>query len=438
MLLGFSACSDEPGDEPIGGDSTMRFAPTLSDIAWSRAADITEENLSTFQNTCFNPAKAKDGALEPYFFNVTFGKIGSVYVSAEDSCYYPEQFEPLDFIAFAPSRADMAKITGQPLGENDTRFAIVNKSTVSQGKATYDFSIVNMPISRDISHQYDFITATASGSKFSTINDPVTLNFTHALSKIEIRAWGKSPVYRIEIAGVRLGIVPLEGSYNLTPGQSTAERWTVADNVRCDKVEYIYPTGEQVVVIDKYAADPYAEDKPALIMRGSSSAMLIPYSHAAWDYTKGKNTTGGGYLSVLMRVSNIKDDTMVAYPYADDNDSEKIWLTLDDKGSVTGRVYRNVKGDGKYYTDPDFTKAYTLPANEKIREYGWAAIPVEIDWKEGQHYVYTLDYTLGLGLKDPDDSDPGKVILKDPQVGMIVTVNPWISGGNTNETVPRK
>lgn len=168
-------------------------------------------------------------------------------------------------------------------------------------------------------------------------------------------------------------------------------------------------------------------------MGEGGDAMMIPFAHKAWNHRAGTNDTGGAYFSVLMRVSNLKNDNQVAYPYADDNASQKIWLAVKDDGLVTKRLYR--ASDGTFYTDEQMKSPYA--GNDPVREYGWAAVPVDIDWIEGEHYIYTLDYTMGLGVKDPDDSNPGELILGDPQVNMSVNVAGWGSGGNTNTVVPR-
>ncbi len=447
-LLCLSSCSDERTEEPARGDSTIRFAPTLSDIVWTRAADVTYDNFYSFQASCFNPAKPvtdENGILQPYFEDISFGKISpDVFVTAEENCDWPDQRESVDFMAFAPSRAAMAMASGISLDEDDSHFVFVNKSTVKDGKADYDYSLANIRIATDISRQYDFLTATGSGSKFSSVNEPVTLPFHHGMSKIELRAWGNNPVYRIEIAGVRVGTVPLEGSCNLAPSEASASSWTVSEDAARGRVEYIFgkqadehSRADAVVVIDKNAGTGSAPDNDVSLMGEGGAAMMIPVADTAWDRSA-ENKTRGTYFSVLMRVSNLRNDEQVAYPYAEDKEPmEKIWLAVTGEGLVAERLYRG--DDGDFYTDKALNTPYKGDVSA-VREYGWAAIPVDIDWEEGKHYVYTIDYTLGLGVKDPDDTHPGELILGNPEVNIGVKVVDWDANDpiDIDTTVPRK
>ncbi len=443
-LFCFSSCSVGQTGEPVRGDSTIRIAPSLLDIAWSRTADVTYDNFYSFQATCFNPAQPvinERGILLPYFEDVNFGKISSdVFVTAENGCEWPEQRESVDFIAFAPSRAAMAQVSDiSP--DDDSHFVIVNKSTFMDGKADYDYSLANIRIAADISRQYDFLTATGSGSKFGSINEPVKLPFRHGLSKVELRAWGDNPIYKIEIAGVRVGTVPLEGSYNLAPGDASASSWTVPEDAVRGRAEYIfgkqadeYSRSDAVVVIDKNAGVASNPGSDVSLMGEGGAAMMIPVSDAAWDRSE-KNKARGTYFSVLMRVSNLKNDKQVAYPYADDKElMEKIWLAVTDEGLVAERLYRG--DDGDFYTDKELKTLYAGDVSA-VREYGWAAIPVDIDWEEGKHYVYTIDYSSGLGVKDPGDTNPGELILANPEVNIGVKVIKWEANKPIGTIVPR-
>ncbi len=444
-LLSLSSCSDEHADGPVGGDSTIRFAPTLSDIAWSRAADVTYDNFYTFQATCFNPAQPTfdgNGMLQPYFEDITFGRISAdEYIAADDVYKWPDHNDDVDFMAFAPSRAVMASIAGfEP--DDDSHFVIVNNTTLADGKAVYDYSLTHMRIATDIREQYDFLAATGSGTKYSSAHTPVKLPFSHRLAKVELRAWGDNPLYRIEIAGVRVGYVPVEGSFNLAKCASSESGWSISPDMARGKVEYIfnnqnhdYSLADAPVVIDKNEGLCNDPDHDISLMGEGGAAMLIPVSAPAWDRTVA-NKTSGTYLGVLMRVSNLRNGKLM-YPYSEEKQPmEKIWLAVNEQGLVAERLYRGT--DGNFYTD-EATKTLYAGDLSAVREYGWAAIPVDIDWEEGQHYIYTIDYSSGLGVKDPDDTHPGEIILGNPEVNVGVKVSSWVENEDYDPgiSVPR-
>lgn len=431
-LLCFWSCSGEQAEEPVSGDPSIRFAATLQDIAWSRAAEVTYDNLFSFQATCFNPSYPvvdADGIMQPYFEDIRFGRIASDYfVTVEENCDWPDQKEFVDFMAFTPSRAEMAEIAGISLDDDDSYFRFVNASAADDGRNGYDYSLTKIRITGDIPRQYDFLTANGRGSKFSSINDPVTLPFQHRMAKVELRVWGANPLYRIEIAGVRLGNVPMEGSYNLAPDVTS---WSVGSDAPTGRAEYIFGKqadehsyADAVVVLDKDAGIGSEPENDMSIMGEGGAALLIPAGEiAAWNRTA-ENRDRGTYFSVLMRVSNLRNGKLM-YPYSDSKElMEKIWLAVTDEGQIAERLYRG--DDGNFYTDKEFNTLYT-GEDAEVREYGWAAVPVDIDWEQGQHYVYTIDYSSGLGVKDPYDTNPGEIILGNPEVNVGVKVSPWIA-----------
>ena len=52
-------------------------------------------------------------------------------------------------------------------------------------------------------------------------------------------------------------------------------------------------------------------------------------------------------------------------------------------------------------------------------------MPVDADWHSGNRYVYTLDYSDGIGLHDPDDPEPGKPISGKATISWGVSVADW-------------
>lgn len=107
-----------------------------------------------------------------------------------------------------------------------------------------------------------------------------------------------------------------------------------------------------------------------------------------------------------------------------------IYLSIEkETGKVVKRVYRS-KENHKYYTDPDFSEAYTLPGTEEIRNYGWVAVPLPLNlnkvrWKPGYQYSYTLDYSSGVGVHAPDEPLPGYPIISKILVGVTEDNQTW-------------
>ena len=170
-------------------------------------------------------------------------------------------------------------------------------------------------------------------------------------------------------------------------------------------------------------------------MGNAGSAFVIPASYSAW--TKAKANTGI-YISVLLRVKDI--DGMQQYPYIEGasmdktNTTEKMNVIYFAVNKSTGLINKRVyKSNGNYYTDTSFTTPYTASANEEIRDYGWAAMPLSSGTlKSGYHYTFTLNYTYGVGVEDPADVLPGKAIITPVTPGVSVTS--FTSVGSTDVT----
>lgn len=81
---------------------------------------------------------------------------------------------------------------------------------------------------------------------------------------------------------------------------------------------------------------------------------------------------------------------------------------------------------------------YTWSEDEWVEVFAWAAVPVGVDWKAGNNYLYTFDYETGLGLHDPDDPDRGEPIYNvvhptvswGYKVRWGVKVNKWVAPKN--------
>lgn len=444
LLLMAASCSQEdlgnrqkyaPGDR-------IEFRTSMPEIS-TRALEATGDNINEFQVSSF--IEKADGPLTPYFLDKSFEKNASEgkFFSLDPECVWPNITDTLRFVAFAPS-CDKMRTNG---GFNSEDFSLTGKEDFSTA-----YKLSNFKVAKDIASQVDFVAANGKGNLEDNDDEPIKLDFQHLLSRININAWGASPNFNIEIAGVRLGGVGVEGDFNFNLAakdeNSSAGNW--ASSIGKGTVEYIYREGDTLVVLDKSENSPKEATKAVSIMGSKvndshdNSAMLLPSNYTEWKYKEnaanGENNCEGMYFSVLMRVT---DDTSYApgsllYPYADTTEEmEVIYLAVDkaDGKTVKIRVYSN---NGKYYTDEKFTTEYDLEGNgAEVKAFGWAALPAKYNWLAGTEYTYTLNYTGGVGLRQPTDSQPGEPIISD-RVLVDVTVKTWAVAEPSGVDVPRR
>ncbi|MDE6271152.1 MAG: fimbrillin family protein [Muribaculaceae bacterium] len=233
------------------------------------------------------------------------------------------------------------------------------------GKA--GLKLENFSVPDQIADQVDFITANASGNKKQNAETGVELTFDHRLAQIEIQAKSENKTYTYKVAGVRIGRAEFMGTFDFTTNEWTLDDWhdTAVYDATCDEITL---TAE-----------------PQSIMGPSGNAMLLPQTLTPWDF-KGDpdNVARDSYLSVLVRILRT-DNGYVMYPF--DTDTQK---------DATGQK----------------------------RQYAWASIPLSGTWEQGKKYIYTLDFTDGAGVVDPDDPTPGEPVLG--SIKFSVNVEQWV------------
>lgn len=338
------------------------------------------------------------------------------------------------------------------------------------------FKLGRFYVATDISKQVDFITAhinpeipkSEDQSKIGT-----ELEFKHQLSNIELRAFSGNPDYNIEVAGVRIGRAYTGGAifnfcdnagneYNIEGGQ-----WGISKNPQRLPMEYIYGEGDEIyrmgsfnnLINGQVISSPTSvksEDAKSIMGKGGN-AMVIPTKNGAWaglgnpwiapkysafigsgeDPFPGKDpkpwspddTEGEGkgdmYFSILIRVTlkpqpNVMTTTQI-YPYGNNTTMNTVCF---EKDKHSNKIIKRV----------DSKSAIPGPNNE-IVEFGWAAVPVGVDWERGKKYIYTLDFTNGVGIQDPEDPNPGTPIIGSG-IKFTVSVSQWIENSSNNPQVP--
>ncbi|MDE6269706.1 MAG: fimbrillin family protein [Muribaculaceae bacterium] len=447
LLLAASCSQDElpPGSNGAEG-GRIEFRASLPEVS-SRATEVTGASLDKFQVSSFIVGSS---SLSTYFLDKTFSQSAAgKFASLDPECIWPNGNAVLRFFAFAPSCEEMRAAGG--FGNAD--FSLL---TPAAGEVidSDEYEMTDFRVAKDIASQFDFITATASGRLLDYEDEGLDLNFQHQLSRIQLKAWSASSTYDMEIAGVRLGGVGTSGTFNFAAeqdatGPAKAGRWATVDK-GC--VEYVFSSGDVIVALDKSAGAPVSAGQAVSILGNriggedgyENSAMLIPALNTAWQYidnpANGINHADGMYFSVLVRVIDTtpQDHGDIVYPYPGDSQGmEVVYLAVDQatKKNVIARLYK----DGEdYFTDPDMTSRFDLEENSaEAKAFGWAALPVGDEWKPGYVYTYTLNYSDGVGLRDPHDPNPGEPIIRE-RVLVTVDVAEWKTGTMTDVSVPRK
>ena len=449
LLFLTASCSQDEfsGKDNSSENGRIEFRAALPQLA-SRATEVSGSSLEKFEVSSFTIGSLAE---TPYFLNKSFAKnaVTGKFVSYDPKCIWPNNNDSLRFIAYAPS-CEAMRSAGN-FGETDFTFtSIEDGQTIAEG----GYRLSNFKVAHDIASQIDFITAIASSRLADNNDEGVSLDFQHQLSRVELKAWGASKSFDIEIAGVRIGGVATQGEFvfSSAAGATDATKAGSWQSIFKGNVEYIFREGDHIVCLDKTEGSPLSADKAVSILGArvgdgdgyDNSAMVIPSDNSAWAY-KDNAENGSGhdedmYFSVLLRVTDTTpyDSGKIIYPYSDETDGmERAYIAVDKSSPniVKTRVYR--QGDS-YFTDPGFTSPYDCDANNaQVKTYGWAALPVNAQWEPGHIYTYTLNYSDGVGLRDPHDPLPGNSIISD-KVIINVSVADWVTGSNTDVSVPRK
>ncbi len=442
MLM--SGCArDYDVDLPGGTDPDSRqivFRTTLPSPE-SRATITTKDNLPYFHVTAFDPvdgSKVVNDTLQPNFANELIEITDRNGQLTSPWCVWPDMGKESHIVTFFGFYPGLEDLDGAEL---------VNAST----PGAFDYKLTGFRVATEIADQLDFVTAYTTGSMADNLFSGITLPFAHQLSRIEIKAYGEHKSCDIEIAGVRIGGTGVEDTFDFRPVDGGGV-WT--GNPARGIVKYVYGEGDTIFTCGKN--HPVVFDDAVSIMgrkrfgRYDNSAMLIPADYAEWDY-KGdpRNARNQMYISVLLRVTDATPTAGInpierqRFPYKDLSQGVNslnvpvvYMAVIKESGVVSTRLYKNDQG---FFTDENFEDHYEYPDTEEIKEFGWAALPVTGSWAPGNVYTYTLDYTQGVGLLDPEVTTTlpgaGDPVISD-RVGLSYSVKEWNVGGGSDFPVP--
>lgn len=462
--------------------------------------DYTSNPSTFYVTAYPNSHKAVDGVLpNALFTDEPFYMMGANLYASTSNQKWPssEQANEVEFFAYAPSLEEIKNAALTQLDPNATNYQTLlgnynegvkfynqcipgntldpmnQENTTFAGVQLYrGFKLGRFYVATDISKQVDFITAHISSPTPKDEDEAkigVELKFKHQLSNVELRAYSGNQDYNIEIAGVRLGRPYTGGAiFNFCDAEGSANnpdggQWGISKDPQRLPVEYIYGAGDEIYRMGSYnnltggqviASPAHTTAATALsIMGKGGNAMVLPTKNAAWKgeenpwiapkYSAQTGTSGDPYpdrnpkawdatsegdmyFSILIRVTLKPKGTELTsqqiYPYGNNTNMNVVYLEKEkDSNKIIGRV-------------PN--KTITPGANNEIVEFGWAAVPVGVNWERGKKYVYTLDFSDGVGIQDPEDNKPGAPIIGDG-IKFSVSVTDWAEE-NYTPSVPKE
>lgn len=426
----FAACSSEQMPEvskQLSGDGIM-FSTSLP--LPTRGGDLVDDSFSQFFVTSYFGNHEKN---DPYFSAETFtyshdGKNeGERIFAPANPILWP--VTNLEFFAWYPS--------------TDSFYNGADASTRIENDADKGFMLKNFEVAPDIKDEIDLVTATKQSEYAEAATDhTVPLEFEHQLCQISVQGVVSASAdvegYDYEIAGIRLGNPNTKGTFNFNGinGEEEGNKGSW-ESTGHNAVEYIFGPGEKVAVLPKFSAEVQVD--PVSLMGNGGPAMVLPTKKEAWNETyansnkeaaPGEYSTDQMYLSVLIRVSRnhgidlaFPYATRVEYPYRKElYEYYKVYYFAVDNETKEIQYHLFEDPEALYYLsyyDADGVKHdYLWPENLNVEGFSWAAVPIDVDWKAGNSYTYTLDYSTGLGLHDPKEPDPGEPIynVKHPTV----------------------
>ena len=299
-------------------------------------------------------------------------------------------------------------------------YAIAN-GTMTLAGATDKPKVVDFTPATTVADQKDLLYAVAADKQKS--NDPVTLNFRHALSQIQFKAKNTNSKLYVKISGVQVGQAYGKGTFTY-PLTSTTEEDVVGDWTDYDTPTNYTLTFSPVAV----AGNSTNPESVALTCTNEKSMLLIPATTEAWVPERGEGTegpggggewgdggadegteggTGGGEWG-----DGGDDDGVYPEPGGESGDegdggefSMRRYNTASASASdVTGsylavkcQIY-NVAGDK--YDDKNDVCLYN----------GWAMIPAGFKWEQGKKYIYTFVFgegDFGYNGGNGDNPTPG-------------------------------
>lgn len=327
-------------------------------------------------------------------------KEGSVY-EMENSRVWPEDVDELRFWAYGPKNLKLIK---EPEINYQNQ---IFRDYIPEKKAT---------------DQQDFVVAYKDIEREEATGMAVPLEFHHALSQIEIRAYSPDFNKRVYIKGAWIVNVREAGTLkfdsDMTGEGQHHMNWMAGEVLTSYGWEL--PTETQL----SQKGENGLGDTMIGNQRDKSGLMLVPQTTGKLAFSNGAATNTGAYILLLCRIEAVHVSDVI--------DADKTELVkVETDGRHLHQLFPPIPDGGKFDDSA----------------YGYTCVPVDIKWEPGKKYIYNLEFcgaTSGGGLyppkdlpdglpetKDgltivdrPADKNPGDHILDNP-ISFSVTVADW-------------
>ncbi len=351
--------------------------------------------------------------------------IGQLFTS-EQPYYWPSDFSPLTFMAYAPAELAM---TANGYGE---------------------MHLDGFTVKDNIEEQVDLITDCTPGRRDNDMEEEYPVMpfwFNHALAKVYVSsAFCEDERYTYQVAGVKLGRVYKKGDYIFNK----------IDNIELSEQQADAPLADHQIISDDdhlyhyWKADEASRgdftvifDTPVTI--GTSAT---PIMNGGYNEEAGTLDGKGCFLMIPQQLDCTPEKEYDAdenvRKYKLDDDAAYIALLIRithdmGEGNADRVVYPYAKGVDQISETIDGVK------------YAWAAFPVGSLWRAGRYTNYTVDFSKGAGFVAPGSEgvDIVEVWGEDPvhknldyspilggEIRFIEEVFDWNSGtGNTVDQI---
>lgn len=350
MALAAAVLSSCTQDEVItASNDEIRFTTTVETT--SRAVTSYCANNLPAEFTVWSANKDLNGQLvtDRYIPGVSVSGNGSTYNFTDGNVrYWPEG--TLDFLAYA----------------NDE--GTFDESTITSGATFRDFHV-----NPNVANQVDFIYATKRN--VARGNGAVALNFRHALSQVVFRGMIATDNIIVEINSVTIGHLSGTGTFALAPTANTATN--VNDSYHSDAPnsktlsaglgtwsqldtpnnEYTITLDQPVTIDQINVAETLSRTPAGHSKEGWENVMcLIPQNQQKWTGNSDLAAADGAYIGFGCKVWNV--------------------------AQLNGETTKYQAFDGTFY------------------------MPLEIAWKQGFRYVYTIRFGEGDSPAITADGNP--------------------------------
>lgn len=402
---------------------------------WFNVYDEEHEWFSHSEKGFSNQKMEETYSDKIMFWNRAYKRSGDQLVLDEDNqnpFHWPGSGQFLTFVGYYPSldyfsEDILSKYSGGFNNYSYFKSVFANYYYTNKNEEyTSSLCLKWVAINPDISKQRDLVVAkpvtdnreTPTPSEANGIKPKTTtLNFEHVLSQVEIRA--KLPedsevgkTYEVKVAGIKISNPRNFATYDIISGEwvdAQLETPNEYDNISV-RDNKDYTRGANTYRFAETEDAVFLKSFPQSLMGMGGSIFTIPTERER-STLKPQNDQHGMYIGVLLRVTR-KDNGKVVFPY-------------DDKYTFRYEDLDKIEDSQEFLSALKHYLIYRGPDGEY---YQWAAIPVEVKWEKGKHYIYTLDFSNGVGYNDPADglTEDGGIPILNGKVNVKCTVTEWV------------